>query len=81
MTGQQAGGVLCCWNTSVKHGHAVACSARDALQSAHVVGLDVEWKPNTSGAQNPASLLQVRLTPLPWPQCLQAAPNVVWLLA
>jgi len=26
-----------------------------------MVGLDVEWKPNTSGEQNPASILQVCL--------------------
>ena len=33
--------------------------ASQKLQSTEVIGLDVEWKPNTSGAQNPASLLQV----------------------
>jgi len=37
----------------------MACRARDILQCVTMVGLDVEWKPNTSGEQNPASILQV----------------------
>lgn len=33
------------------------------LQNAQVVGLDAEWKPNTSGEQNPVSILQVWFQP------------------
>ena len=33
------------------------------LQNAQVVGLDAEWKPNTSGEQNPVSILQVWFEP------------------
>ena len=39
----------------------MTCRARDILQGVAMVGLDVEWKPNTSGEQNPASILQVCL--------------------
>lgn len=32
------------------------------LHNVQVVGLDAEWKPNTSGEQNPISILQVCLS-------------------
>ncbi|KAL0033286.1 hypothetical protein WJX77_001863 [Trebouxia sp. C0004] len=38
---------------------AMVSRARDILQGVTMVGLDVEWKPNTCGQQNPASILQV----------------------
>ena len=39
------------------------CRCQEVLHSVQVVGLDAEWKPNTSGEQNPISILQVCLSP------------------
>ncbi|KAL0026717.1 hypothetical protein WJX79_006852 [Trebouxia sp. C0005] len=38
---------------------AMISRAREILQGVTMVGLDVEWKPNTTEEQNPASILQV----------------------
>lgn len=42
---------------------SAACRVQEVLHSVQMVGLDAEWKPNTSGEQNPISILQVCLSP------------------